>query len=120
MGSRQEVLQVRPRHIGLSPSGRQRRLFETLDPLSNCLGLLVIQPSDAFVMRCLTSRLAFGYVLRDLIYLKACSLQRWGLYGGFALPVCPVATCTLFLVKSCPIIRGPRKSKTQRVTSQPN
>lgn len=55
MGSLQEVLYVRPRHIGLSPPGRQRRLFETLDPLSNCLGLLVIQPRDALVMRCLTS-----------------------------------------------------------------
>src|ERR1700746_4038628 len=82
----------------------QCNLLESLDVLRNRLGLLFTQSSHALVARCLAPGLAFGYVLRQFIYLQICSLERGGLHRRFAFTIRAVATCTLFLVESCPIL----------------
>src|SRR3954471_5711139 len=96
-------------------------LLERLDPLSNRLGLLTIEPGDAFVVGWLTPGLALGYVRRDLICLETCPLQGRGFYGGFALSISAVTTCTLALVKGRSIIRSPRSQRdAQKYRCQSN
>jgi hypothetical protein len=86
-------------------------LLESLDPLRNRLGLIVTKPGDALVVWCLTPRLAFGYVIRDLICFEACSLQRRGLHRRLSFCAGAVAPRTLFLVKRRSIIRSPRSRR---------